>query len=431
MPTDSFFPNPFDVTDWRNLFTAPFSTGPGLVEQIARQVSKPQTWSYNTANGPRPRGSAIDRMKAEIARQKANRDERQSILEGRNNQGSMADILSRLEALQDPSRFLSDPDSLSRQARTAADAQFNPLIAALRNQRGAAEERGNRYSSQIGQMFSALSSDLTNQIPQVSETYENTKKATAQEYEDLQNMIKDQYASSQQEQEDLFKRLNIEAAMGSTAPQQMKDRDFFTSLAATEGQTQQSALGTEQRGATEFTRQGAQIAQAEGPQRQASLMSDLQEILAAYDGRIAENEAAREAAYSSGLMDLQGSDRKNAFDMAQREFDNYIKSIQLGRDLSRDQQSKLGSGPVKSPADVASRALGMNLTTQEAQRIQDTFMSGLGDEFVLGAYNTDTGTPASKEALASRILEIGRQRGMSRAELNALHTIALEYFGRG
>lgn len=432
MPTNSYFPNPFDPTDYRNLAMPFFSVFPGAIEQGIRQVNKPETWSYNTANGPRPKGSAIDRLKAEVAKQKANREERQAVAEGRNGQNtSMADILSRLESLQDPSRFLTDQDTLARQAHTAADAQFNPLIAALRNQKGVAQERGNRYSNQIGQMFSALSSDLNNQIPQVDQRYENTKQATAQDYSKLQDMIKSQYANSQQEQEDLFKKLNIEAAVGDTAPQQMKDRDFFTSLAATEGQTQQAALGTEQRGATEFTRQGAQIAQAEGPERQASLMSNLQEILSAYDGRIAENEAARESAYSSGLMDLQSGDRKNAYDQAQREFDNYIKSIQLGRDLSKDQQSSLGTTHVKSPADVAPRALGMNLTSQEAQRIQDTFMSGLGDEFVLGAYNGDTGTPASKEALASRILEIGRQRGMSRAELNALHTIALEYFGRG
>lgn len=429
MPFDSFFPNPLDPTDWRNYLAGPLGAGPGFIEQIGRAFNKPNTYSYN---GPRPQGSLIDRMKAEAARQKADRDERKAIAEGRSSQStSMADILSRLESLQDPSRYMSGQDALSAQARSAADAQFNPLIAALRNQKGAAEQRGNRYKNEIGQMFSALSTDLNSQIPQISQTYENTKQSTAQEYTDLQNMIKDQYASSQAEQEDLFKRLNIEAAMGSTAPQQMRDRDFFTNLAATEGQTQQAALGTEQRGATEFTRQGANIAQMEGPQRQASLMADLQEILSAYDGRIAENEAARESAYASGLLELQGNDRKNAADLAQRDFENYIKSIQLGRDLRKDELTGLSSGPVKSPADVATRAMRMNLSSGQAQRIQDTFMSGLGDEFVLGAYNANTGTPASKEALAARILELGRQRGMNRAELNALHTIALEYFGRG
>lgn len=425
MPTNSFFPNPLDPTDYRNYLLPPLGAG-GLIEQIGRAINKPNSW---TPVGPRPKGSMIDRMKAEAARQKQERDERNALGTGQGN--SIADILSRLEALQDPSRYMGSQDVLSAQARSAADAQFNPLIASLRNQRGVTEQRGNKYKNELGQMFSALSSDLSGQIPQVAKTYDDAKAATAQEYTDLQNMIKDQYASSQADQEALFKKLNIEAAMADTQPQQNKDRDFFTALAATEGQTQQAALGTEQRGATEFTRQGAQIAQMEGPQRQASLMSDLQEILSAYDNRIAENEAAREAAYTSGLSDLQNNDRKNAYDLAQRDFENYIKSIQLGRDLQKDSRAGINSNPVKSPADVASRAMGMNLTASQAQRIQDTFMSGLGDEFVLGAYNTNTGTPASKEALASRILEIGRQRGMNRAELNALHTIALEYFGRG
>jgi hypothetical protein len=231
----------------------------------------------------------------------------------------------------------------------------------------------------------------------------------------------------------MLQRLNIEAAAPGILPEQQRDRDYFTNLASKEGQTAQTALGMEERGNTEYTRRGSEVARIEGTQRQADLMSQVRDMLDALQGQVGANEAAKSQAISSGLLSLQGQAQNQARDSAQRDFDNYLKSISLGRDLWKDQQSMTGKPvtSVSSPADVGGRALTMGLPQQSAQQLQDVFMSSIGsDPRILAGLNTDTGSALSKEQLAAYVVEQGRQKGLSQSQINALQTIALEYFGR-
>jgi hypothetical protein len=185
----------------------------------------------------------------------------------------------------------------------------------------------------------------------------------------------------------------------------------------------------EQRGATEFTRQGSDIAKIEGTQRQANVMEQLQELLASYEGQIGSYEAAKEQAYAAGLSDLQRQSQAQSLQQAQRDFENYIKVIQLGRDLRKDEAAPGAS--VKSPADVASRALTMGLDPTSAQGVQNVFLDAIGsDPQILAGVDPVFGMDLPREALAARIVEQGRNAGLNRAQLNALQTIALEYFGR-
>jgi hypothetical protein len=343
-------------------------------------------------------------------------------------QNSTADILRRLEALQNPERFM-DFGSIDSQARSSANAQFEPLIAALRAQAGSATQRGEENKAKLGQMFSSLSTDLSNDIPQIQEQFAGTKERTQGEYDQLKSMIGGQYDDSLASQEAMLKRLNIQAAAPDMTEAQFRDRDYFTNLANKEAQTAQTAIGHEETGATEFTRKGSELATVEGTQRQADLMSQLSQMLNEIQGQIGANEAARESTYQSNKSTLTGQMQDSASKRAQQEFDNYIKSIQLGRDLSKD--STTAAGAVKSPADVATRALGMGLSQSQAQQVQNTFMQSVGtDPSILAGINTQYGTSLPKEALAARVVENARAQGMSQSQINALQVIALEYFGR-
>lgn len=397
--------------------------GSGLLAQIDKIINP--TWTYNTAHGPAPRGSMLDRMKAEIARQKSNADARKA--REQSNSSSVNDILSRLEQLQDPSRYMADQSEIDRQAASAG-AAFDAIISGLRSQMGNAQSRAARYDTQLNDMYTALSTNLQESVPVVQQQFADTKQQTADQYANLEQSITNQYAQSQADQEAMYKRLNIEAAAEGTMPQQMRDRDFFVNTAKAQGNTMQTALGQEERGATEFSRQGSQIAQAEGTNRRADLQAQLQEMMAAFESQIGQQEAARAAAISEARSNLSGQMQKNALDRAQQDFQNYISMIKLGQDL---RGSQTGGSSVQSPADVAQRALNLGLGSGEAQRLQNVFMSSIGgNEMILGGLNPETGTAATKEALARQIVEAGRQQGMTQAQLNALQTIALEYFGR-
>lgn len=323
-------------------------------------------------------------------------------------------------------------DEIERQAVSSASAQYDPVISGLRGQASNAQARAGRFDQQLNSMYTSLAGSLREDIPRVEQNFAETKKDTASEYQQLQNTITNRYAETQKEQEEMYKRLNIQAAAPEVLGEQMRDRDFFVNNAGQQGQTMQSALGMEERGATEFSRRGSQIAEMTGTERRADLGAQLQEMLAAIDSEIGQQEAAKAAAIANARGELSSQFTKTAMDRAQRDFDNYIRMTNVGRDLRSD-ELKLGGmvTKVNSPADVAGRALGLGLNNYAAQRLQNTFMSSVGtDDLIMGGLNPESGTPATKEALARQIVERGRQQGLSQAELNALQVIALEYFGR-
>lgn len=347
---------------------------------------------------------------------------------------SLAEIMAQLERLQNPGSYMTDPANIAKQARAAADAQYNPLIAGLRIQKSQSEARGQRNKEELGRMFSSLGTSLEADIPGMQQQFQQTKDATAKEYQNLQSNITGQYAQTQADQEALLKRLGIEAAGAETLPQQQRDKDFFVNTAATQGQTMQSAIGQEERGATEWTRKGGQQARIEGTQRQADLMNAIMEMAQTYDSQIGSNEAARESAYQSNLGQLNTQAQSQATDSAQNAFNNYLKSISLARDLRNDERSLTSQAPtaVKSIADVANRSLGLGLDQAGAQRVQNVFSTTLQSNPLVrsGVDPNNNNVPYSDQAMAAMMMEQGRNQGLSQSELNALYTAALEFFGK-
>lgn len=347
-------------------------------------------------------------------------------------------ILQQLMALQDPSKYLADDASLRAQAASQASAQYDPVIAALRNQARSASDRGNKNSATVKQMFSDLSDRTAQDLPQIQNQYQQTMDKSGQQYGQLKQDITNQYANSQKEQEDMYKRLNIQAAAGDTLPQQQRDRDFFVNRASTDAQTQQSALTTERQGAVDYTNMGVQADRNEGVQRSADILSQLQELLGQYDAQIGANQAAKSQASNALYMQLANQNRSSAADMAQKAFQNYIAATNLGRNLKNDEFDRMirlqgkGVNGVKSLGDVAPYALSLGLPQESAQNIQNVFGQTLmSDPSILAGVNEDTGVALPAEAKAQRVLEAGRAAGLSQAELNALQDMALQYFGRG
>ena len=349
---------------------------------------------------------------------------------GQGQTSSIDDIIKRLESLQDPSRYINT-SGLENQARSAASQQYDPIIGQLRNQISSTEQRGVRGNQELDDMYSSLSSSLQGDIPGIESFYDTRKTGIDTRYEDLKNSIGKQYNDSQNEQIELLKRLGIEAAASDTLPDQIKDRDYFQSLALTEGQTQNTALGQEERGALDYTRRSSQIARSEGANKRSDLMFQLDQAISDLQNQLSSQEIAKQQAYSSNYGSLQEKMTENARQQSQRDFDNYIKTIGVGRQLQQDQLGSQTGSSVRSPADVAMRALQSGLNQSDAQDIQDIFSTSIGsDPIILAGIDPNYGTALPREALAARVVEAGRASGLSQQELNILQTIALEYFGR-
>lgn len=349
---------------------------------------------------------------------------------------STDDILKQLQALSDPSRYMMNQDQLRQQALAQASAQYDPQIAALRAAMSGAQTRGNRNKEAVIGMFNGLSDNLRGEIPVVRQQYDDAKAATGQTYQANKDAINQQYDQSQKQQEDLYKRLNIQAAATDVVPQQQTDRDFFVNQAGARNQVAQNALTTEQQGAVDYTERGVQNARTEGTQRGADIMNQLADLMNQYQAQIGAQEAAKASSVQALLGQLQTQSQKNALDMAQRDFQNYIAAANLGRGLHQDQlnelkmQQALYPQAVKSLADIPQRALGMGLDQNEATNLSNVFGAALSDPSIMSSVDPNSGQQLSAEAKAARIVEQGRQQGLSPQELNALMSMALEYFGR-
>lgn len=360
------------------------------------------------------------------------------------SQNSTQQILQQLQALQDPSRYMSSPDQLRAQAQAQAAAQYGPVIAALQSQQQAARTRGERNQATVGSMFNQLSDSISADIPKVQQNYDQTAQNSQQQYNQLQASITGQYQKSQQEQEDMYKRLNIQAAAPEVLSKQQENRDFFNNMAKTNAQTQQDALSQEKQGAVDYTRSSASGARSEGTQRVADLASALSDLMNQFDSQIGANQAAEAQSAAALLGQLTSQNQSSALQRAQNDFNNYIASVNLGRSLDNDQlsnmlkmqqyqqgQQKLGNSPVKSLSDVAAQAMGMGLGQQSAQRLQNVFSSAvLSDPIIQQGLDPISSAPATPEAKAASIVEAGRNAGLSQAELNVLQNMALQYFGR-
>jgi hypothetical protein len=309
-----------------------------------------------------------------------------------------------------------------------ASAQYDPVISQLRNQAGVAQSRAERNKAQLGGMFQGLSNSLMGDIAPIQQQYANTKQQTADQYTQLQNQLKSQYSESQAQQEAMLRRLNIEAAAPDVFEGQTSDKDMYLANAATESQNVQSQLAQQEGGAVNYTRQGAELARTEGTNRQADLMANLSDYLAQIEGQVGANEAAKQQSYIAQLTGLQTSSQESAIQNAQRDFENYIKVLGVMQDLQKQGPQQ---GPVKSLGDVAPKALSMGVDADGAQAIQNVFMSALSsDPVIQSGLDPKFGVSLTEEALANRVSEVGRQRGLNQSQLNALQQIALEYFGR-
>lgn len=351
---------------------------------------------------------------------------------------SIQDLMAGLQSAQDPTRYMMDPNMLGQQAASAASAQYDPVIAQLQNQMNTTSQRGERNKQIVGNMFNQLSQSDKNDIPAINQLYDQATNKSQQSTDALKQNVNQQYDQTQQDQNDVFNRLNIQAAEGDVVPKQNRAKDFFQNMASSQGQSQQDALNLLRQGSTDFAQRGSQIAQGEGTMRQADMSNQLNEQLNALQSQVGANQAAKSQAGYSGFLSLLQQARDYALQRSQSDFNNQLQSIEAGRNLSNDQFQHMlmglggqyGGMTVKSPAQVGVRAMSLGLPPNSAQNIQNVFMGALANNKMLqGNIDPQTGQPLSRTAQASIIRQTGAAQGLSNQELNALQVIASEYFG--
>lgn len=323
-----------------------------------------------------------------------------------------------------------DTSALDAQARQIANSQIDPQIAALQNAMGQARANANRNSAIIGDMFSQLSSSLKGDIPGINQRYDAANTTVNAQNQAAQTNIDQIYADIQAQQQALADKLNLQAALPEGVAQQNSNKAFLESQNAQSNADTLAALQMLKQGDVGLTQNYSQIASAEGPQRQADLMAQLQNYLNSTNSQVAGLEGQRQQAYQQALSSLMSS----AQSQQNNTFDQLLGIAKLQAQLQGQQsqnQPTYRSGPL-----AASQYLGQTTDPQNASRLNAVLLSVLQDPRILGGRievpgpNGIQSVPITPEAAASIAQQIGSQQGLNPQEQQMLYMAMMAYQGK-
>ncbi len=320
-----------------------------------------------------------------------------------------------------------DPAAMSKQAMDMAAMQFDPQIAELQREMGITEHHANDSKQQIGQMYSALQGADKADIPVIDKMFGGQRNTINNDYKQLQGQVSGAYSDAQKQQMDLMKQLNIQAAAPDALKQQKTDQAFFTGQQGQSKQDTLDAMQLLQTGADNFSTQGAEIAGLEGNNRQADVMSKLQDYMTMAQGKVGDLQGQKQNAYQTALGQL-GSQQQQG---SQQQFSNLLQLARMQMEMQQQQgqDKNYKSGPL-----AASQYLGENDPSQ-ATNLNSFLLQVLqGQPFTTGQV-PNPGDPSKSSALtpeaaAQLAVQQAAAAGMSPQSQQELYMAMLAYYGR-
>jgi len=336
-----------------------------------------------------------------------------------------------LAALQQMAQGINDVNidegKLSAMAEAAVAAQYDPQIQALRNAMKQAEGTAGSHQKSLGELFGGLANSIEGDLPGIKAIYDAGEKETNSQYDQLKQEMEGTYKQGQKEQEDLFKRLNIQAAMPELAAGDRKDFEAIRALEGQESQNMRDTYNLMEKGALDWTKGTAQTSRLEGAERQADVMDQLRGVLAEYQNKIGETEANRGADFTKTLSSYFSSAQDEGRKANQQAFNNantlFNKRFELDKYMSKPGPKPNYSG-IRGVSQVLGESLDQNRAT-EAMSLIRTLMDASAVNYVAGTTRRET--PVE---LISHIGDAARRKGFRPSEVTAISDAARAYFGK-
>lgn len=345
--------------------------------------------------------------------------------QGADNGQSIFDILAQLAMGQG-----LDTNALAKQAMDIANQQYDPQIAELQREMGIAQGHATHSQQEIAKMYGALQQADKADIPQINQMFAGEKNKINNDYTALQNQVSNAYSDANKQQMDLMKQLNIQAAAPTALAQQQNDQAFFTGQQGQAKQDTMDALQLLQTGADNFSTQGAEIAGLEGNNRQADVMSQLQDYLTQAQGRVGDLTNQKQNAYSTALSQLGQQQQQGT----QNQFSNMLQLAKLQMEMQQAQASQNKQPTYRSGPLAASQYLG-EADPQNASNLNSFLLQILqGQPYTSGQMpnpvDPTRSTPITPEGAAQIAVQQAAAQGMSPQNQQELYMAMLAYYGR-
>lgn len=338
-----------------------------------------------------------------------------------------ADLQAALEQMiKGGSGGMSDKE-IARLISQSVGGTYDPQIKAIQQEMGRAKGRAKGARADLKALYNDLSGYYTSHVGSTKAMYDVAKKGAENRNASLKNSITSDYTDRLKEQVDMYKSLGIEAAAPSATEGQYADQASQLANADVSGNAEAQALGVEERGNETYWNEGAGIAQMEGTERQADVITQLQDYLNTQGTSLAGLQGQKSAAYSQATLEAK---QKRADQANQRQNEIWNRMLELAKlkqSAARSSASGAGSTPSKGLTGVAAY-LGSQRLANEFQTSMQQATTWNQSPQAKQYYGGEV--PNTPEEMAQVIRDNAANRGLSADDQLKLWQAALVYYGK-
>lgn len=219
-----------------------------------------------------------------------------------------------------------DPNRYKKEAETAVNSQFNPIISDLYAQQKATTQRAATNKREVAGLYQGAVNDINLGAAQTQKGYDQTQATSQQLYTDERNRIAAAYAADAASQRAQAKKLGTEAlGVEDAIGRQTADKNFADQLGSQQMQSSQQALGMQEQAAADYDKSIAQATRQEGIDQQTDINKQLQDLIAQSNTDIASTRSQA----AGSIQDLM-------FKLAQAGYDRDAANAQFQYQQQRD-----------------------------------------------------------------------------------------------
>jgi len=219
-----------------------------------------------------------------------------------------------------------DPNRYKKEAETAVNSQFDPIIQDLLAQQTATQGRAATNKKEVAGLYQGAVNDINLGAAQTQKGYDQTEAASQQLYTDERNRIAAAYAADAAAQRAQAKKLGTEAlGVDQAIAAQTADQRFADQLGSQQMQSSQNALGMQEQAAADYDKSIAQATRQEGINQQEDINRQLGDYLAQSNSDIASTRSQA----AGSIQDLM-------LKLAQAGYDRDAANTQFAYQQQRD-----------------------------------------------------------------------------------------------
>lgn len=237
-------------------------------------------------------------------------------------------------------------DQLMQQATGAAGAQFDPLIRQLEAEMSRTQQRGRGNQKEARAMYNALAQDIAAEMPAITQQMSQASNEAEQRYNATQDQLQGQYQQQAAEQNELFKKLGIQAAAPEASQQAMEDQAYFQNQSQSDEAAALQMLSEMKNSDVSYNRETSQNTRLAGENTAQDIGAQLEDYLQQAGGKMAGLQAGREGAIQSMLAQLQQQDSQRVAQQEESEYDRLMDMFNL--QLRMQEMAQKATGGINS-----------------------------------------------------------------------------------